>query len=1171
MALQRTSEADVCLSCAAVLVAGDALCRSCGEPTAPPERKLVTILFADLTGYTELCSRLDPEEVHNFARPAMTALRRVIEGFGGVVPSVQGDGFMAVFGAPVAHEDDAQRAARAAVALGERVAEINTGARGLRIPDLHIGVNSGEVLVAPSREVGGFSVAGETVNLASRLCSLAGGGHVLVGEHTYELARHEMRFGPRRLRRVRGLSALVPTYELLGVTAERAPGARLGRSAPFVGRTETIASLDAVWRKARETTTSRVTLVIGEPGAGKTRLAMEMVSRGHAKHVLSGKCSAYAEQLPLAPLVDAVTRWLGERLPADDTEIDRVVGAALAKVGAADADGVLTRQVTQLLGGHAETRPPSSESAAAETAALRALMEALAADGGVVLVVDDIHWADPELVDLLARLTSAPWNGAIWVLALARPGSALETTVPPLELPPLSSDESRELVTHLLGLVPPEAAAHGLMTRAGGNPLFLEECVRMLRESGALRVAEGTVVVDEAQIQQVPNTMRMFIAARLDGLAPAEKSLLQAASVVGDNVPDRLLTALLPGFDVPGLLGALDKRGLLRPARADMGGEVTYYAFKHALIRDVAYESVPRRQRARQHSVVAEWFSEAGAGDAGRAAPLALLAYHYHQAWLLGQSLALDERPSCDTARLAVEHLHAWGRLLFSRQARQAEAVLSQAVSVIQEAVDCFDAATRASVYVDRAMANAELGRFDDALSDVAVAEEWADEAAASTLVGRANLVRSRALSDLGRIDEARTACAAALTVFRAENDAGNEAEALYQAALNERYDDLSRTTQLLRETYAAHERASNRRGQVEVAHMLAYIQTLEGGPDHARWFAEAARLSDDDADIRSRAELARTEAFLLWHRGEYLAAVERAQVAHADAVAAGARWVEADALLCQQSCFNALGRFGDAERMCETALALAETVRARRLRAMALGASAQTLQRLRQPKVAAQRLREARDILSTLSTVDLSEVDALAADLAANSGEWARARRHAQKFIHAMDAHGWGLYAVACRLNLARAAIAAGRRDALDLIASALDATRRHDVPRFGALAGALLEQAQLLTGDDTASSRLATRSDSVDTQAVLAENDGLRALRAGDVAVAGQHFGRAAEHWSSLGATVWLARALLWQAEVTPAAGATGAETAYELLRDLDAPAGMADQLLEQLRNVR
>ncbi|HEX8004341.1 MAG TPA: adenylate/guanylate cyclase domain-containing protein [Mycobacteriales bacterium] len=1146
MDVRGADETARCRSCGAGVPGGAAVCGDCGEPTAPPERKLVTVLFTDMTGYAELVSRLDPEDVHDFLRPAMTALRRVVESFGGSVPQMLGDGFMAVFGAPVGHEDDAARALHAAVALHAEVAAVNRSNDRLRVPALHVGVNTGEVLVAASREVGGFSVAGETVNTASRLCSEAEPGQTLVGERTVELAGPGLRFGPGRAVRLRGLADKVVVHELLGLDARAVARPPTG---VFVGRRDALGHLHAALDDMVAARRSRVLVVSGEAGQGKSRLAAEFLSRRAGVTALRGRCTPYGRRRPLQAVVDAVATHLG--VPPDAPEPE--VTAAVRRVfGDSPA---LAARVAYLLGSAGE------RSAEAEVAALRAVLVAAAAAQPVILLVDDLQWADQELVDAVCALDAAPLDAPVLVLALARPELEPPRPLPSRELGALPDEDMRTLLADLLGVEPPDWLAAALLNRAGGNPLFLEECTRMLLETGGISRGVGGVDADATQVRRVPNSMRMFIAARLDSLSPAEKRLLQRASVAGDTFAAGVLAAMSDEPHLGDALDALVDRGLLRRVSGDE------YVFKHVLIRDVAYESLSRRDRSALHTVVAEWLS------AGASPPVALLAYHYHQAYSLARSDTAGVQPSCDLARLAVRHLLAWGRSLYRHQARAAEAALSQAVDVAQSSRQCISDDVYATLLVERATALNELLRFGDAIEDLQAAEALADAVGDGVLRARALLAHSVSLSHVSRLDRARELHAEAVALLQRAGDVGLLAAATFQAAENLRFDDLPQMTRLLREAYDLYRQAGDEAGQAAVARFLAYLLSPAGGAEFRRWYGLAEASARSEAELRGRAEVRCALAFHLQYRGDLGAALEAAVLAQADATESGARWREIDGLLIQQECLSALGRLDESDRVLGELLARADSLGSARLRAVALVNASRAALRSRRAALARQQLGDGRAALARIGerTAELT-VLFYEAELLMDSGRWAEGAALADRAVDRAESSGWSLSATGMRIVQARCAVADGSDRAESLVAEAMDAARRHDTARYGALAAACLEQLSLLGGVAGSATLAPTSGDLAETHATAAENDGLRLLRASSPADAAAAFERAATAWAELGATVWLARALVWQAESLRRAGEEPAAARVEepvaaLLADLDAPPGLDVRLRSML----
>ena len=473
------------------------------------ERKLVALLFADLSGFTALASSLDPEEVYGFVRPGLDAMRRIVEDHGGSVPHVMGDGFMAVFGVPTAHEDDAERAVRAGLVVRDHARTLQRRA-GIRFPDVHAGVNSGEVMVAPSSEPSGFSILGDPVNVASRLADLAPPGVVLVAEQTKRRTEHAVRYGPGRGYRAKGKPRPVVAFEAIEVRSALPAGrATPVVSGDFVNRELELEALERALGTTLRERRSNLLVVTAEPGAGKTRLATEFARRRPDAILLTGRCAPYGQPLPLSPIAGAVQDLIGLAAdaprPVADREVrrlaDRVAGPRPARdlvrglkllLGTADPDGV---------------RDPSGAVGEAMLAA-RAVVEGLAREGPVIAVVDDLHWADAQLLELLRTTTADPWAGPVLLLGLSRP-DALEPgpdALPTLELGALGERQLRQLGELALGPGAPGQVLDRVAARASGNPLFLEESLSMLVESGALVQREGTwVVADPELLERVPS------------------------------------------------------------------------------------------------------------------------------------------------------------------------------------------------------------------------------------------------------------------------------------------------------------------------------------------------------------------------------------------------------------------------------------------------------------------------------------------------------------------------------------------------------------------------------------------------------------------------------------------------------------------------------------------
>jgi class 3 adenylate cyclase/tetratricopeptide (TPR) repeat protein len=827
----------------------------------PSERKLVTLVFADLSGFTALASSLDPEEVYAVVRPGLVAMQRLVEEHGGTVPQVMGDGFMAVFGVPTAHEDDAERAVRAALAVRDHARALRRAAgrgAGIRFPEVHAGVNSGEVMVAPSTEPSGFAILGDTVNVAARLADLARPGVVLVAEPTVRRTGHAIRFGASRAYRAKGKPRPVVAFEAI----EARSALPAGRATPvvsgsFVNRELELDALEQALGEAIRERRSTVLVVTAEPGAGKTRLATEFTGRRPDTIVLAGRCTPYGQRLPLSPLAGAVQALIGLPADAPAAVADREVRRLADRVAGSRRAGDLVRGLKLLLGtvDPQAVRDPSGAAWEASLAA-RAVVEGLAREGPVVTVVDDLHWADAQLLELLRTTSADPWSGPVLLLGLSRP-EAFEASdaLPTLELGALPEQRLRELGELALGPGAPGQVLERIAARASGNPLFLEESLSMLVESGALvRQGGAWVVADPGLLDRVPATIRTLIAARLDGLPPEERRVLGNAAVSGEAVWDRLLEAMSGGADLRQVLKRLVQRGLLqqRPHSPVPGAEE--YGFRHVLIREVAYASIPRRDRSGLHLQVATWLREA-AGLPEE--PLAELAHHYELAWRLRHSSAAGTADPA-LARLAAEHLERWADRTLTYQARLASSLYQRAIEAAAASTG-EDPGLAIRTSLGRAESLIELGRHQEATEPANAARDLARRSGDGHLEARALLALGRIESDVGDDEVARRLLGQALSSFESVGDLGGQAWAKHRLSEVLGRADYALEIEHLREAYRLFERAGDRWGLAVAAQDLAYLLTTVGGEEFHRWYGQARRLAGSESDLRSRAALLRT------------------------------------------------------------------------------------------------------------------------------------------------------------------------------------------------------------------------------------------------------------------------------------------------------------------------
>ncbi len=1141
------------------------------EPVAARgERKLVTIVFADLTGYTALAASLDPEEVYRFLRPTMASLQRVVEEFGGTVPQVMGDGFMAVFGVPVAHEDDAERAVRAALAVRDHVRELNRGREGLPFPEVHAGVNSGEVMVGPSGEQAGFAVVGDTVNTASRLADLARGRHVLVDEQTKCRTIGAIRYGSKVERRAKGKALPLATYEALGARSP-VPASRVGRARTpgFVNRDEVLERLQEELREAERAERSRVLVLTGEPGMGKSRLADEFGRRLRRGSVLTGRCVPFGQRFPLHALAEAVGGVAGVTPGASKQEADAAVRKLVTGIGRARA-GNLARDLHLLLGtGHVPTGQ-SRGSVHDAVRAARTVVEGLAQDRPVAIVLDDLHWADPDLLGLLDSVQRAPWNRPVLFLGLSRPEPVVRG-LPKLPLSALDDGAMRTLAGSVLGRGVPEQVLSTPIERAGGNPLFLEESLGMLIEAGVLRAEEGRwSVADAERLRAVPSSIRLLIAARLDGLPPDEKHVLQDASVCGEAVWDRLIELLSELTDPRATLRSLESRGLLRRRRGSLIPGAIEYEFKHVLICDVAYQSLPRAERAGRHLQIAEWLR--AQAPARRSEPVALIAHHYEQAWRLGLSRT-GPPPPAETAARAVSYLRRWADQTFAYQARAAEGLYARAVRVADGSGLAVDPAETAAALIGRAECLIEMGRHREAGQEAARARSLADGLGDRTLEARALLSLGRCESDLGRMRGARVILEEARSLFESQGDVRGQGWVAHRLSETWGRSDYRRELDDLREAHRLFVRSREQWGRTVAALDLAYLFSTTGGPEFQRWYEEARSLANNEGDLRSKASLLRTWGYVSHYRGEYAEALRVMREARPMAVQAGDRYAEADAVL--QAGLSAIeaGDPQEAERLAAEGLALARELESGRVHGSALLIGARAAVRMGRPDLGTRRLRSARAVFEgQVIRVLVPELRLAEAAMNLDRGLWGPTREALRGVPGMIHRNGWSLWECLPPLYRGRALLGEGRfRAALRELSAAARLADSAGATGTLALARSLRSQASLLAGDGGPPGA-AGRPSEPERGAIDRENRGIRAARAGDHGKAATRFAEAVELWEGHGKTVWLARALGLQAEALRRAGdgrrAAGADRrALRILDALKTPAATRRSLAPTL----
>jgi class 3 adenylate cyclase/tetratricopeptide (TPR) repeat protein len=653
-------------------------------------------MFADLSGFTHLSGEMDPEDVRTFVDQCMVTMGRVVERFQGSVSRVIGDALMALFGMPVAHDNDAERAVRAALELQRYVRENTRELRGL---SLRVGINTGEMMYAPVGLDRSFTVMGDAVNMAARLQTAAPPGGVLAGEETYRATRSAIRYEPAEQLWVKGKDA--PIWAARAVEPVIGPGERTVSAAPMVGRAAELALLASTWERVLSEKVPHLLTVVGAPGIGKSRLSREFAAyvAERGGRILQGRSFPYGESTGYGAFGRQLSALTGIFETDSAPVAHEKLGRSLASILPADLAGEVASQLAVMVGLGTEAGVPDR---GVLFFSARRFVEALAAKAPIALIFEDVHWADPSLLDLVEFLAGRVRNAPVLFLALARPelldrrpewGSRLTSSVR-LDLEALSDREGQELVRRLLPGINQSDVVDRLVETAGGNPLFVEELAASVLEHAT-----------ELAAAAVPTTLKGIIAARLDTLPPSERRLLLEAAVVGRFFWKGAIADGGNGM-IAGLLDSLQGRDLIRrePASRIEGDEE--FSFKHILIREVAYATLPRAERRRKHAGVALFIEERAGDRLGESA--SLLAHHWREAG--------DHERALDYLMTAAEHAgRAWAK--------------GEAVSLYTDALDLVPEngrARRASILLKRAIARAEAGdlrgaatEFDDVLPEL--------------------------------------------------------------------------------------------------------------------------------------------------------------------------------------------------------------------------------------------------------------------------------------------------------------------------------------------------------------------------------------------------------------------------------------------------------------------
>ena len=605
------------------------------EPPAPmaESRKTVTVLFCDLADSTELGERLDPESLRGLMSRWYGAMREPLERHGGTVEKFIGDAVMAVFGVPHVHEDDALRAVRAAVEMRERLAGLNEelAAEGRPQLRIRIGVNSGEVVTGDHATT---LVTGDAVNTAKRLEEAAGADEILIGDATRRLVDNAALLEPAEPVAAKGKRKPVRAWRVLETIEGAAPFARR-TDTPIVGRVSELNVLRSELAAAERERSCRLVTVLGTAGLGKSRLASELMEEVEPRvTVLTARCLPYGDGITFWPLLELIQSAGGDHALAD-------------AVGDEPDRDLIVSRLSVLTGSAASSSPEET------FWAVRRVLETLARERPLVVHLEDIHWAEPTLLDLVEYIAGWSRDAPILLLCLARPELLdkrpgwLNARGTSLILEPLSEDESDEML-ETLDVALGAGARSRIRDAAEGNPLFVEQMVAML--------------VEDPGQTEMPPSIQALLAARLDRLAPLDRSILERASVLGKEFARGSVAELSPPEErntVGTVLLALTRRDLIEPGRTPVPGD-DGYRFRHALIRDAAYAGLPKKIRADLHE-------RAGALMERRGVAGELVGYHLEQAYRYRDQLGVMDDATLALGAHAGELLGAAGKRALSR------------------------------------------------------------------------------------------------------------------------------------------------------------------------------------------------------------------------------------------------------------------------------------------------------------------------------------------------------------------------------------------------------------------------------------------------------------------------------------------------------------------------
>jgi len=895
------------------------------------ERKLATVMFVDLVGSTALVSRADPEVVRRRIARYFEHVSQCVTQYGGIVEKFAGDAVMAAFGIPAAHEDDAERAVRAAFGVLDAVRELELEAR--------IGIESGEVV---TDDADSTFATGEAVNIAARLQQAAEPNQILIGPGAQRLAFGRLELEDVGPIEVRGRDEPVWTWAVAGVSDHGARGARL--DAPFIAREAEVDLLENTYARTVRDRRAHLFTVFGDPGIGKTRLVDEFAGTLENATVLRGRALPYGEGVTYWPLAEMVKCAAGI---ADDDPLD----VALVKL----RESCPAEAVADLLGlATGVLEAVSGERSQQEIAwAARAWAERMAQPQPLVLVFEDIHWAEEPLLELIEHLATWVKDAPLLLVTLARPelldmrpdwgGGRVRATS--IELEPLSTKDSEELVAALV-----EASGDGglsfdiqraALEKTEGNPLFVEEMVRMLVEEGG-----------NGRARRIPDTLQALIAARIDRLQPDAKRVLQRASIIGRVFWEGAVQHLSPELDdIDGVMEDLMLRDFIaREARSSLKDE-NAFQFKHVLIREVAYAGLAKAARAAYHDRFAAWLG-ARAGEE----LLEIRAYHLDQAVALLAELD-GEAPAELTREAAAALTRAGKRALAQEANRSARRQLKRAVELEPTLERRYQAARAAWRLGDIPTVWVEMRGVREAAQEVA---DTATEARASTALAEVVVYRD------GDIDEGQALALRALKLVDGQDDEARYDTLEILSLIGWWTGDLGAVEQYAGEMLALGERV-NRKDLAALAltNLIGVALSRLEDERAAELLPRALELAEASESLHARTEAFKSQGDLRDRRGDLEGAAESYERARELASEAGATASLAGILRHLASVMERRGETARAEKLLRDSIRMLRQTDRRGALVEVLRALAELLLREGKVEEAERFALEAREVLT--------------------------------------------------------------------------------------------------------------------------------------------------------------------------------------------------------------